>query len=398
MITPAYRRRVLTALMIAQVMGGISAGVAFSLGALLAADIGGTEWGGAASTVTTVGAALFSVVLARVAAARGRRLSLTSGMVLGALGATGAMFAAEWRLLWLLLASFLLIGASSAVNLQSRFVAGDVAATATRGRDLSLVVWSTTIGAVAGPNLMEPGQRLSELLGFSSFSGAYVICIGAQAVAVLVLSVALHPDPVAPAAPDEETATDATSIRAYPMVIVVIASLAVAHAVMVAVMAMTPVHLHGHGASLRLIGITISAHVAGMYACSPLFGLLADRVGRRWTLALGFVVQLASLGLLIAYGQQDAAVVAALVLLGLGWSAALVSCSTLLIDAAPDTRRTHVQGRSDFTMNIVGAAGGAVAGPIVHNWGMPTLASLTGFLIIVAVVVLLPRVRDISTR
>ena len=41
MITPAYRRRVLTALMIAQVMGGISAGVAFSLGALLAADIGG---------------------------------------------------------------------------------------------------------------------------------------------------------------------------------------------------------------------------------------------------------------------------------------------------------------------------------------------------------------------
>ena len=341
---------------------------------------------------------MFSVVLAKIAAAHGRRLSLTSGMILGALGATGAMFAAEWRLLWLLLASFLLIGASSAVNLQSRFVAGDVAATDTRGRDLSLVVWSTTIGAVAGPNLMEPGQRLSELLGFSSFSGAYLICIGAQAVAVLVLSVALHPDPVAPAAPDEETATDATSIRAYPMVIVIIASLAVAHAVMVAVMAMTPVHLHGHGASLRLIGITISAHVAGMYACSPLFGLLADRVGRRWTLALGFVVQLASLGLLIAYGQQDAAVVAALVLLGLGWSAALVSCSALLIDAAPDTRRTHVQGRSDFTMNIVGAAGGAVAGPIVHNWGMPTLASLTGFLIIVAVVVLLPRVRDISTR
>ena len=151
-------------------------------------------------------------------------------------------------------------------------------------------------------------------------------------------------------------------------------------------------------ASLRLIGITISAHVAGMYACSPLFGLLADRVGRRWTLALGFVVQLASLGLLIAYGQQDAAVVVALVLLGLGWSAALVSCSALLIDAAPDTHRTHIQGRSDFTMNIVGAAGGAVAGPIVHNWGMPTLASLTGFLIIVAVVVLLPRVRDISTR
>ena len=45
MTTSAYRHRVLTALMIAQVMGGISAGVAFSLGSLLAADIGGTEGG-----------------------------------------------------------------------------------------------------------------------------------------------------------------------------------------------------------------------------------------------------------------------------------------------------------------------------------------------------------------
>ena len=67
-------------------------------------------------------------------------------------------------------------------------------------------------------------------------------------------------------------------------------------------------------------------------------------------------------------------------------------------DGARQARAAHGQGRSDFTMNIVGAAGGAVAGPIVHNWGMPTLASLTGFLIIVAVVILLPRVRDISTR
>ena len=73
MITPAYRHRVLTALMIAQVMGGISAGVAFSLGSLLAADIGGTEWGGAATTVTTVGAGGFWVLLARVSAASWRR-------------------------------------------------------------------------------------------------------------------------------------------------------------------------------------------------------------------------------------------------------------------------------------------------------------------------------------
>ena len=49
---------------------------------------------------------------------------------------------------------------------------------------------------------------------------------------------------------------------------------------MVAVMAMTPVHLLHHGASLTIIGLTISLHVAGMFALSPVFGILADRVGR----------------------------------------------------------------------------------------------------------------------
>src|SRR3546814_9923728 len=56
---------------------------------------------------------------------------------------------------------------------------------------------------------------------------------------------------------------------------------------MVSVMAMTPVHLLHHGATLSVIGLTISLHVAGMYALSPVFGILADRAGRGVTILLG---------------------------------------------------------------------------------------------------------------
>ena len=75
----------------------------------------------------------------------------------------------------------------------------------------------------------------------------------------------------------------------------------VSHAVMVGVMVMTPVHM-GHaggsaGATLRVIGVVISVHVAGMYLFSPLVGMLADRAGRRTTVALGGALLLAAAAL-----------------------------------------------------------------------------------------------------
>ncbi len=89
-----------------------------------------------------------------------------------------------------------------------------------------------------------------------------------------------------------------------------------AHAVMVSVMAMTPIHLLHHGATLTIVGLTISLHIAGMYAVSPVFGLLADRWGRLRTIALGYLILAASVAV-IALGASDARwVTVALILLG----------------------------------------------------------------------------------
>ena len=74
------------------------------------------------------------------------------------------------------------------------------------------------------------------------------------------------------------------------------AAVAVGHLVMVGVMAMTPVHIgesHAHADVLRIVGIVLSLHIAGMYALSPVVGWLTDRLGRR-------PVILAGVGLLLA--------------------------------------------------------------------------------------------------
>src|SRR3546814_9893164 len=143
---------------------------------------------------------------------------------------------------------------------------------------------------------------------------------------------------------------------------------------MVSVMAMTPVHLLHHGATLSVIGLTISLHVAGMYALSPVFGILADRAGRGVTILLGQGLLASSLLLAAAAPDSMVAVTTALILLGLGWSATTVAGSALLTEAAATSVRTRRQGVSDFTMSMVGAAGAVTAGLVLGTIGYGGLA------------------------
>ena len=98
------------------------------------------------------------------------------------------------------------------------------------------------------------------------------------------------------------------------------------------VMAMTPLHMHHDGMSLEVVGIVISAHIMGMYALSPVFGWLSDRYGalRVAIGGIGIFAAAIALGLVAAAGAGLAATMAALVLLGLGWSASLIASSAML--------------------------------------------------------------------
>ncbi|HEX5727838.1 MFS transporter [Microbacterium sp.] len=373
------RRRTIWVLSIGQVLGGIAFGATISLGAVLAAEISGDEaFSGLATAFITLGAAALAVPLAAFARRRGRRISLASGMLLALAGVAVVVLAAAVVSFPLLLLAFALIGAGQAANLQTRFAAADLATDASRGRDLSIVVWATTIGAVLGPNLVGPGEIVGEAIGMPPLTGPYVFAVVAQLAAIAVYLIGLRPDPLLLAqriARAVANGANAIARADRPLAArYAIIAIAGAHGVMVAVMAMTPVHLLHHGASLTIIGLTISLHVAGMFALSPVFGILADRVGRVATILLGQVLLAASL-VLAAIGQDSATTVTvALVLLGLGWSASTVSGSALLTESSSEALRTRRQGRSDLIMNLVAAVGAILAGIILGQIGYGGLA------------------------
>ncbi|MFM2276962.1 MAG: hypothetical protein RIT12_358 [Actinomycetota bacterium] len=373
------QRRTIRVLALGQVLGGFGLGSVLSIGSLLAKDLSGSEaWAGSAATFSTLGSAIWAIPLARLAYARGRRVSLALGAGFAITGAITVINAAGLRSFPLLLLGIFLLGAGSATSLQARFAATDIPSAGKTGRSIGLVVWATTVGAVTGPNLFGPGEELGKALGLAPLAGPFLFTVAAQTFSTLIFWFGLRPDPLKYAQQIQKDAGKAKhkisfksavqTLKAYPVARFAVLSIALSHMVMVSVMAMTPVHLQHLGYDVVIIGFTISLHIAGMYALSPLMGYLADKLGKVQTIFLGQTLFVAAL-LFAGLGHADRLMVTiGLTLLGLGWSAATVAGSALLSATLPADEKTNVQGLSDSLMNLSGAFGGAIAGLLLASF------------------------------
>lgn len=405
--TQLVQRRTVRVLALGQVLGGVAFGATLSLGALLAADISGSDaLSGLATAAVTLGAAICAIPLARLASRLGRRRALTLGNSFALVGIAIVILAAAVRFFPLLLIGIILIGAGNAGNLQSRFAATDLATPQHRGRDLSIVVWATTVGGVAGPLLLGPGEVVGQAIGMPPQTGSYLFSFVAQVLALVLYLVALRPDPLLTAqrlGAEQRKVVGSNQADRPRVARFAMFAIAGSHVVMASVMAMTPVHLAhmarndhaGHAAAQDisvLVGATIALHVAGMYGLSPLFGVLADRWGRLRVILLGQALFVAALGFAIFANDSAAGVMAALILLGLGWSAATVAGAALLTEASSADVRTSRQGRSDSLMSLCAAGGAVLAGFILSQFAYAGLA-IAALGLVVVIVVLSPRGR-----
>lgn len=159
-------------------------------------------------------------------------------------------------------------------------------------------------------------------------------------------------------------------------------------------MSMTPVRLgesHGDADVLRVVGIVLSLHIAGMYALAPLVGWLADRLGRRAVILGGVALLLAACAIAGTADHHTPQLTVGLVLLGLGWSGTMVGGSTLLSESVPATVRPSVQGFSDLTMGLAGASAAAISGFVMRAAGYPVLTLLAAIVAVPLVALALRR-------
>ena len=394
----ALQRRSLRVLVAAQVLSGAGLAAGVTVGALLAEDIMGTTGlAGLPSALFTLGSAAAAYAVGALSDRRGRRPGLAAGYAAGAVGGAGVAVAAELESVALLLPMLLVYGAGTATSLQARYAGADLSRPERRGTAISTILVATTLGAVAGPNVVAPVGDLAERYGLPALAGPFVLASVAYALAAAVLLLWLRPDPLLTAR--RLASDDAAGVDAAPAPVEVNdpaavrlggISMVVTQLVMIAVMTMTPVHMRDHGHSLGATGLVIGLHVAAMFLPSPVTGRLADRYGPKPIAAAGGLSLLAA-GLLAAAAPPHSVplLAVALVLLGLGWNLGLLAGTTLVAGAVPLAGRARVQGRLDVAVALAGATGGLSSGFVVAGSSYAALSAVGGVLAVVVLAVAL---------
>ncbi|MFC7878738.1 MFS transporter [Isoptericola sp. NPDC057391] len=396
----ALQRRTLTVVVASQVLGGAGLAAGVTVGALLAQDMLGTDrLAGVPTMLFTLGSALAAFLVGRVTQRAGRRVGLGLGFAAGGLGAVGVVAAAALGAVPLLLVSLFVYGAGTSTNLQARYAGTDLAAPDRRATAASVAMVSTTLGAVAGPNLVEPLGGLATSFGLPALAGPFLLAAVAFLAAGGTLFAFLRPDPflVAKELSREDDAraaaggpAGAASKGRVPSGVVVGATVMVLTQIaMVAIMTMTPVHMRGHGHDLGDVGLVIGIHVAAMFLPSLVTGALVDRVGRvPMAVASGVTLLLAGVTGAVAPGDSTVLLVLSLALLGLGWNFGLIAGTALIVDATTPATRARTQGTVDVLIALAGAGGGAMSGVVMAGSSYATLALGGGVLSLLLIPVL----------
>ncbi|WP_051853459.1 MFS transporter [Streptomyces aureocirculatus] len=396
-------------MILSQILSGAGLAAGITVGALLAEEmLGSTSLAGLPAALFTGGAALGAVGVGRVCQRWGRRPGLASGYAVGALGSLGVVGAAAADSAPLLFVSLVVYGAGTSTNLLARYAGADLARPERRGRAISTVLLATTLGAVAGPNLVTWSGSVAHAWDLPRLTGPFLLAVAAFTSAAVVLGCFLRPDPLllarsraaetertkqtegkeskdaeedrdeAPSshgldgAPAPAPSLSPTDVRALVTGTTV---MVLTQLVMISVMTMTPVHMTAHGHGTQLTGLVIALHVGAMFLPSPLSGRLVDRLGPRpVAAAAGATLFAAGCTAALAPPHSAAALAVALVLLGFGWNLGLLSGTAMVTAATPPSTRAGTQGLVDVGIAVAGASGGLASGVVTASGGFPVLA------------------------
>ncbi len=372
---------------------------AITVGTLVAADIhGDATLGGVPTAAATIGTAAAATLISGLMLRVGRRRGLLLGLGIGLVGGVAAVGAVIADSIVLLLIASALTGFANGVGNLGRYIAADLVPPARRASAIGMVVWGATLGAVSGPNLVDPAADLAAFVGVPALAGAYILTVGFLALAMLLGFFLLRPEPYELADPSalehhgDRPSASLGGLLVQPAVLVALVTLVAGQVVMVLIMTMTPIHLTDHGHGLATVGFVLSAHTFGMFALSPISGRLTDRFGSAVVIAGGLGV-LAIAALLAALAPADGGLILtlALFLLGWGWNLGFVAGSTLLTRGLALGERTRIQGLADGMIWSSAALASLSSGVVVAGASYTALGFLAIGLLVVPSVLLLAR-------
>lgn len=340
-----------------------------------------SAWIGLPNAALILGVAAGTPILTWLFARRGRPFSLGLGLGFAGLAAVGLALSAWWEAGFAVhLGASLMLGCGYAAYHLTRYTAALLVPASKSGRAIGLVVWMAVAGAFVAPLIFGWIERLAGPGEGEAFSLAYLCAAVFYGLGGILFlrsrSLRARPSlgarPVQPRIePAARPAAAAPLGRTFGLAIV---SLAAAQASMMILMTMAPLQMMGSGGSLAGLGAMMGAHNLGMFALSPVVGLLCDRFGERPIIALGGATLVAA-GLLAAFGPgRGLELGIALYLVGLGWSLAFVAASTLISEGPDSPAKVRRQGLADALNWLVAGVACVASGILMTQLGFQAVA------------------------
>jgi MFS family permease len=384
--------RITLALFLAQCLSAAAYSTTATINNLAFIELSGFKaLAGVPLTLVLMGSAFANYRVGGFIQRRGRRAALVLGGILGALGALIGGVGIAFSSLLIYVPAMVLLGSGRGILDQSRYAAAEVYPSNQRARAISIVVWGSTIGSVLGssPAVVVPITNWARSLNLNIYSGPLFSTSLLFGVAAVMLFVLLAVDligiskRVAAANPISKNPQDQPNAarRSFADVLRSADSRAAAiamicgQAAMVFAMGVIGVHMNDHGHPLTDISIVMTVHVLGMFALSPLVGLLGDWLGRKPMIVIGALL-LGSGCILAPLSLNTPWIAFAQFFVGFGWSCCYVSGSALLTDALGAAERARMQSTNDAAINIASAGGSLSGGLLLSAFGFGVVSAI----------------------
>ncbi|MFM0058837.1 MFS transporter [Paraburkholderia phytofirmans] len=233
-----------------------------------------------------------------------------------------------------------------------RFAAVDGLAVEVRPKGLSLVVAGGVVAAISGP-LLSIG--LKDVAGFTTFSLCYAsfVLLGLATIALVAIW-----RPIESPATVKRSVETRTIAATAPITAAIVAS-ALSYLVMNMLMVQASLLMESMCVSFDTSSLAVQGHVIAMFAPSFVTGAIVIRAGYRNSLLAGYAL-LASAAALGVWGSGLWALVAGLIMLGVGWNFGYVGGGALLSCALTDSNRHRMQGINDSIIAICATVGAFV--------------------------------------
>ena len=334
------------------------------------------------ATAYVVGAALNMLPASYFMKRYGRQAGFRFGTSMGIAGASLACVAMWAHSFWLLCVAILVLGAYNAFGQYYRFAAADTASREFKAKAISLVMASSIVGGIVGPELSKYTKDLFPV----PFLGAYASLILFCLVTLALLAFIRIPPPTE--AELTEPARALPAVMAQPAFIVAVMGSAIGYGIMSLLMTATPLAMSFCGHPYDSAAFIIQWHVIGMFAPSFFTGSLIRRFGVLNIMFCGVLLEAASVAAALS-GLQVAHFWWALTLLGVGWNFLYIGGTTLLTECYRESEKAKAQGMHDFLVFVITATSSFSSGLLINRsgWEMLNYAALPFLALIAAAII-----------